>query len=114
MHPKDATSITEFATATAEALKGITEAHNRLFDRVDAIEKRITAAPDDEVTRLRDQNAALRSAAQVAADVIVKTPHTSTCTYRQQFAGTGYPCLCGKDTALSSIRALGITPTGGG
>ena len=59
MHPKDATTITEFATETAAALHRLSAAHSQLFDRVEAIEKRITSAPDDEVTRLRERVAEL-------------------------------------------------------
>ena len=80
------------------------------------------SATDDEVTRLRDQNAALRSAAQVAADALVETRLVRTALYN----------LCQRDdetrrlmddvhrldatvhTALSGLRALGITPKGGG
>ena len=67
MHPKDAESIQAFATETAAALLRIGEAHNKLHDRVEALEKTLSSQPSpSEADRLRvrvgELEGALRSA----------------------------------------------------
>jgi hypothetical protein len=76
----------------------------------------ITAAHDDEVTRLRNENAALQSAAQVAADALdaMREELNSIANAGAWPSNEIRPHLNGCDTALSALRALGVMPKGGG
>ncbi len=87
------------------------------------VAKRVREALDKyeaDRQRILSENAALRSAAQVAADALDKAPHSVSCEWWGWSAsdenlfdldrfGEG-PCTCLKYTALSGLRELGIEP----
>lgn len=67
----------------------------------------------ESAERMESSLRSLRSAAQVAADALHRRGHMISCSSFKPFAGRGgrHTCDCLQDTALSGLRALGITPT---
>lgn len=69
-------------------------------------QERLSKRDDDQTAEL----AKTRAVVQALVNKLDSMPHTATCAYKRQFAGSGYPCICGKCEALALAKELNITP----